>query len=97
MTVFSIILPVYNVEMYLGKCLKSILRQSFKDFELICINDASTDKSIDILETYAQKDNRIKIITQPQNRGLGAARNTGLEVATGKYLCCVDSDDWLDG
>ena len=90
----SIILPVYNVEKYLRQCLDSIVNQTFKDFECICVNDGSTDNSVSILEEYAQKDKRFKIISQ-ENRGLSGARNTGLKQATGKYVTFIDSDDWI--
>ena len=90
----SVIIPVYNVEEYLEQCLDSIINQTFKDLEIICVNDGSTDKSLCILEKYAQKDNRIKIINQT-NQGLSAARNTGIENATGEYISFVDSDDYI--
>lgn len=91
----SIILPVYNVEKYLGKCLDSLINQTLQDIEIICINDGSTDDSLEILEEYAKKDDRIKIINQ-ENSKQGAARNRGLEVATGEFVTFVDSDDWVD-
>jgi glycosyltransferase involved in cell wall biosynthesis len=90
---FSLIVPVYNVENFLAECLDSCINQTFKDIEIICINDCSPDGSYKILETYAQKDRRIKIITHKQNRGLGGARNSGIENATGDYCWFVDSDD----
>lgn len=90
----SVIVPVYNVEKYLVGCLNSILNQTVKDIEIICVNDGSTDKSAEILTEYAQKDNRIKIITQ-ENKGLSGARNSGMKVATGIYTCFVDSDDQI--
>ena len=91
---FSVIVPVYNVEAYLEICLKSLINQTFQDFEIICVNDGSTDKSGDILKYHASKDARIKIINQ-ENKGLGAARNVGVAQAQGEYLVFVDSDDWL--
>lgn len=91
---FSIIVPVYNVEPYLNICLKSLINQTFKNFEVICINDGSTDKSLDILNFHAQKDSRLRVISQ-ENKGLGAARNVGIQYAKGEYLIFVDSDDWL--
>lgn len=93
---FSIILPVYNVEEYIEVCVKSILNQTFKEFELICIDDVSQDNSIEIVEKYAENDERIKIFKHETNKGLGAARNTGVKFAKGKYLCCIDSDDWIE-
>ena len=89
----SVIIPVYNVEDYLEKCLDSIINQTLKDIEIICINDGSTDNSLEILEEYAEKDERIKIITK--NEGLGPARKTGLDIASGEYIYFVDSDDWV--
>lgn len=90
----SIIVPVYNVEKYLEKCLDSIINQTLKEIEIICINDGSTDSSLSVLEQYALKDSRIKIINQ-QNQGLSVARNNGLKYATGEYIGYVDSDDWI--
>lgn len=91
----SIIVPVYNVEKYLARCLDSIINQTLKSIEIICINDGSTDNSAEILDKYAQKDNRIKIITQ-KNAGLSAARNAGMKIVKGEYIGFVDSDDWVD-
>ncbi len=88
----SVILPVYNVEKYLRRCLDSVLCQTFADFEAICVNDGSADKSLNILEEYAAKDSRIKIVTQA-NQGLSMARNNGLKVAKGDYIYFLDSDD----
>lgn len=90
----SVIIPVYNVEKYLAECLTSVVNQTFKDIEIICVNDGSTDNSPKILEEFAQKDDRIRIINQ-ENQGLSAARNTGLEVATGEYVSFIDSDDFV--
>ncbi|MBR3628081.1 MAG: glycosyltransferase family 2 protein [Elusimicrobia bacterium] len=90
----SVIVPTYNVEKYLSQCLDSILNQTFKDFECICINDGSTDNSLSILQKYASKDNRIKIINQ-ENKGLSGARNAALKIVTGKYITFVDSDDFV--
>lgn len=92
---FSIVIPVYNVEAYLRDCLESVLHQSFSDWEAICVNDGSTDGSAAILEEYATKEPRIKIITQV-NGGLSSARNTGLKAAIGDYVLFLDSDDWLE-
>lgn len=90
----SIIIPVYNVEDYLEECLDSIINQPLKDIEIICVNDGSTDKSLDILKKYATKDKRIKVINQ-KNKGLSGARNSGLKIAIGKYVFFIDSDDYL--
>lgn len=94
-TYLSVIIPVYNVENHLRKCLDSILNQTFKDLELILVNDGSTDGSATICEEYAEKDTRIKVIHQA-NSGVSAARNKGIGVATGEYLTFVDSDDWVE-
>ena len=93
--VISIIVPVYNVEKYLDNCLKSILNQSFKDFEVILVNDGSKDKSGEICNIYSQKDSRIKVFNM-ENSGAGKARNKGLDLAQGKYIFFVDADDWLE-
>ena len=90
----SVIVPVYNVEDCLGFCLDSILAQSFKDFEVICVNDGSTDTSLEILKEYEKNDERIRIISQ-KNGGLSNARNTGLKAALGKYISFIDSDDFI--
>lgn len=94
MPTFSIIIPVYNVERYLSECLESVISQTFSDWEAICINDGSTDGSLEILEQFAATDSRIKIHTQP-NGGLSAARNRGMENATGEYILFLDSDDYI--
>jgi len=86
---------VYNVELYLSDCLDSCINQTFKDIEIICINDCSPDKSDKILNEYANKDSRIKVITHEKNKGLGGARNTGIEAATGAYCWFIDSDDYI--
>ncbi|MCI7292089.1 MAG: glycosyltransferase [Methanobrevibacter woesei] len=91
----SVIVPVYNVEKYLRDCLDSIVNQTLEDIEIICVNDGSTDNSLAILEDYAEKDSRIRIINQ-ENKGLGGARNTGLYNANGEYISFIDSDDWIE-
>lgn len=91
----SVIVPVYNMEKYLEKCLNSLINQTLTDIEIICVNDGSTDSSLKILEEFAQADSRIKILTQ-QNSGQSVARNYGISNATGEYLGFVDSDDWVD-
>lgn len=90
----SVVIPVYNVEKYLVECIDSVINQTFKDIEIICVNDGSTDDSLAILEYYAKLDDRIKIITQ-ENRGLGNARNVGMRHASGDYLIFIDSDDYI--
>ena len=91
----TVVVPVYKVERYVERCLESILNQTFGDFELIIVEDASPDRSIEICERLAAADDRIKIIRHDRNRGLGAARNTGMEHARGKYIYFVDSDDMI--
>lgn len=90
----SIIVPVYNTAKYLPKCIDSLLNQTYDNFEIICINDGSTDNSLSLLEEYSKKDFRLKVFTQ-ENLGQGAARNYGLEIATGDYVSFIDSDDWV--
>lgn len=92
MTKISVIIPVYNIEEYLDKCIQSILLQNFSEYEVILVDDGSTDKSGKICDEYSQKYSQIKVIHQA-NKGLGGARNTGIEAACGEYLLFVDSDD----
>ncbi|HCY05834.1 MAG TPA: glycosyl transferase [Erysipelotrichaceae bacterium] len=94
MPLFSIIVPIYNVELYLKECLDSILSQTFNDFELILVNDGSTDKSGDIAKEYKNKYNNIKLIDK-ENGGLSSARNAGIKKAIGDYILFIDSDDML--
>lgn len=91
----SVIVPVYNVENYLPECLDSILQQDFQDYEVICVNDASTDGSALILYNYEKRYVQLKVLTHAENKGLSAARNTGLETARGKYVWFIDSDDFI--
>ena len=91
----SVIIPVYNVEPYLHQCLDSVINQTLKEIEIICVDDGSTDASLDILKEYAAKDDRIKVITQ-KNLYAGVARNTGLKIAKGRYLSFLDSDDFFE-
>ena len=90
----SVIMPVYNTSQYLRRSIESVLNQTYKDFELICINDGSTDNSLEILQEYATHDPRIKIINQ-ENKGLSGARNSALEIAQGEWITFVDSDDFI--
>ena len=94
--IISVIIPCYNTEEYIKECLKSVLNQTFKEIEVICINDKSTDKSLKIVEKYARKDDRIKIINLDKKSGQSTARNRGLEIAKGEYISFVDSDDKID-
>lgn len=91
----SIIIPVYNVEAYLERCLNSILSQTFDDWECICIDDGSVDGSGKILDAYAKKDSRFIVIHQV-NSGVSFARNVGLKRAKGDFITFVDSDDWIE-
>ncbi|WP_461462323.1 glycosyltransferase [Methanobrevibacter sp.] len=91
----SVIIPVYNVEDYLQRCLDSIIYQTLEDIEIICINDESTDSSLEILKEYAKRDNRI-IIKSQENQGLSGARNHGIRIASGEYYYFIDSDDWIE-
>ncbi len=91
----SVIIPVYNVAEYLVQCLHSVLTQSLEELEILCVNDGSTDGSLEILQEYANKDPRISILSQ-ENQGLSQARNVGASMATGEYLFFLDSDDWLE-
>ena len=92
----SVIVPVYNVEDYLEQCLDSILLQNFEDMEILCVDDVSMDGSSKLLRRYASRDSRIRVLSHEKNRGLSAARNTGLQAATGEYVLFVDSDDYLE-
>lgn len=91
----SVIIPVYNVEEYLRECLDSVVNQTLKEIEIICVDDGSTDSSLEILKEYAKKDSRITVITQ-QNLHAGVARNAGLAIAKGEYVHFLDSDDWIE-
>ncbi len=91
----SIIIPVYNVEKYVSNCLESILNQPFKDLEVICVNDGSSDKSLSVLQEYKNRDERI-IIIDKKNEGSGVARNSALAIARGEYIFFVDGDDWIE-
>lgn len=91
----SVIVPVYNVEKYLDRCIKSIINQTFEDIEIILVNDGSTDRSGDICDEYKRKDSRIKVIHQ-NNKGVSNARNKGILEASGDYIQFVDSDDWIE-
>ncbi|KAG4097432.1 nucleotide-diphospho-sugar transferase [Neocallimastix lanati (nom. inval.)] len=92
----SIVVPVYNTALYLDRCINSILNQTFKDFELICVDDGSIDNSMEILEKFKMIDNRVKIIHFEKNKGASAARNAGIENSIGEFIGFVDSDDYID-
>ena len=91
----SVVVPVYNVENYLEKCVSSITNQTYKNLEIILVNDGSKDNSGAICDDLAKNDSRIKVIHK-ENGGLSDARNTGINVATGEYIGFVDSDDWIE-
>lgn len=95
MAKISVIVPVYNTEEFLERCFFSLMTQTEKDIEFILVDDASTDRSLSIMKAFQKLDQRFKIITSPQNEGVSIARNRGLEVATGKYIGFVDSDDFI--
>lgn len=95
MTQVSVVIPVYNIEQHLQQCLDSLMAQTLSDLEIICVNDGSTDTSLQILEKYAAYDNRLQVVSQT-NSGPGVARNAGMELATGKYIIFLDSDDWFE-
>lgn len=92
---FTIVVPVYNVELYLDRCMTSLLNQTYQDIEIILVDDGSTDRSPEICDNYATQDSRIHVIHQ-KNGGLSDARNKGLEIASGEYILFVDSDDYID-
>lgn len=91
----SVILPIYKVEKYLKKCIESILTQTYKNLDIILVDDGSPDKCGEIIEEFRKKDKRIRTIHQ-NNGGLSAARNNGIKIANGKYIVCIDSDDWIE-
>ena len=92
----SVIIPVYNVEKYLRQCLDSVINQTYKNLEIICIDDCSTDNSFQILKEYEKKDDRIIVLQNEVNSKLGPTRNHGMKYATGEYIHFLDSDDWLE-
>jgi len=91
----SVIIPVYNREKFIKTCLNSLVNQTLNSFEIICVDDGSTDNSLAILKSYEQRDKRVRVITQ-KNAGVSCARNTGIHNAIGEYISFVDSDDWVD-
>lgn len=92
---FSIIIPIYNVESHLSKCIDSVIGQTYEDWEAILVNDGSTDSSGQICDEYTQKDRRIQVVHK-QNGGVSSARNAGLDIATGEYISFIDPDDWIE-
>lgn len=95
MSKISIIIPIYNSAEYITRCLDSIVNQTYKNLEIICVNDGSTDESLKILKKYKNKDNRI-IIIDKKNEGVSAARNDGIKKSTGQYITFIDADDWIE-
>ena len=91
----SVIIPCYNVAKYLGQCLDSVLKQTFQDFEVLCVNDGSTDNSLEIAKKYKKEDKRINIV-DIENNGVGNARNVGIKGATGRYITFLDADDYIE-
>lgn len=91
----SVIIPIYNMAHYIEQCLESVINQTLSDIEIICVDDCSTDNSLEILERYASKDNRFRIIKQDFNQGTGCARNLAINAAQGEYIMFVDPDDWI--
>lgn len=94
--VISVIVPVYNVEPYIGRCLDSIAAQTYTDIEVILVDDASTDKSAEICQAYGSADQRVRVIRLPENRGPSAARNEGVRRAKGEFVSFVDADDYIE-
>ncbi|EKP7814543.1 glycosyltransferase family 2 protein, partial [Campylobacter jejuni] len=92
----SVIIPIYNVEKYLDKCLKSVINQTYKNLDIILVDDGSIDNSLNIAKEYAKKDERIKIIHNEENLGTFAARNNGVKHSNGEYLMFLDPDDFLE-
>jgi glycosyltransferase involved in cell wall biosynthesis len=90
----SVVIPVYNTEKYIGEAIEGILNQTYKDFELILVNDCSTDRTLEILKEYQKKDNRIKILTNEKNLKVSATTNRGIKEAKGEYIVKQDADDW---
>jgi len=96
MTKVTVIIPVYNSSKYLNRMFESVLNQTFKDFEVICINDKSTDNSLEIIEEFAKNDNRIKVINNEKNLGAALTRNVGINIAQGEFIYFLDADDYID-
>lgn len=93
--IISIIIAAYNIENYIGRCLESVINQTFKDIEIIVVNDGSTDKTLDIINKYSKIDNRIVVYSQ-ENKGSIEARKSGFKISKGEYLLFIDGDDWLE-
>ena len=96
MTKVTVLVAVYNASRYLSDCLNSLLEQTLSDIQVVCVDDASTDDSLSILQQYGSRDKRIEVVHLPENQGQGHARNIGLQMARGEYVCFLDADDWLE-
>ncbi|HFI0430083.1 TPA: glycosyltransferase family 2 protein, partial [Streptococcus suis] len=96
MAIISVCVPVYNSSTYLKECIESIRNQTFKDLEIICVDDGSTDNSLEILKEFQKLDPRIQLIVQERNMGVGAARNRAIDLASGQYMSFIDSDDFIE-
>ena len=96
MPAISVVVPVFNTDKWLDRCLDSVRSQSFSDLEILCIDDGSLDGTPEILSRHASEDPRIRVITFPENHGVPYARNVAMEEASGEYLYFMDSDDWID-
>ena len=96
MTKVSVVVPCYNVEKYVSKCLQTLCNQTLQDIEIICVDDKSTDSTLDILQQYAAQDSRIQVQCNKSNRGVSFSRNIGLQYAHGEYVGFVDPDDYVD-
>ena len=92
----TVIIPIYNAEKWIERCVDSVLRQKYKNLEILLINDSSTDNSKEICKKMQYKDDRVKLICQKENKGVSAARNRGIELAKGDYIAFVDADDYID-
>ena len=92
----SVIIPAYNAEKYLEQCVKSVQSQKYDNIEIVIVNDGSTDRTAEIIERLKEKDSRIRTLHKRKNEGIGAARNSALELVTGQYVLFLDSDDWID-
>ncbi|EGO6707923.1 glycosyltransferase family 2 protein, partial [Enterococcus faecalis] len=95
MKLVSVVIPVYNVEKYVEKCLDSVINQTYQNLEIIIVNDGSTDNSLSVCQKKKLSDSRIKLINK-ENGGLSSARNAGIECAQGEFICFIDSDDWIE-
>src|SRR5574344_1639183 len=89
----SIIVPVYNAEKFIGETIESVLNQTYKNFELLLVDDCSKDKSVDVINKYVQKDKRIKLICNKNNSGAALSRNIGIDASKGRFICYLDADD----